>query len=303
MPTDPTRRGYLGLLTGGSLAALAGCTGDPRTDPSPDDGSPTPTDPTERAPTGTAGPPTVILTPVDDPREARSTGRVSVYPDELADWIRTAATSDRTLRRHVSTGQEMPRPPLPALRDVRLVDEAGDADGHYDLDVDAGTRYEMLVGADPVEPPGDATVTAVGDLSRERRNLAVAAIEGDASGGRVYPETELGEWARESFFGGYYRHDGETYRGYEVQQTDAVSSSTEAWYVISASENREGDDDTVLGLPALDDVRAELEAAGLGEATEEIRIEDPPGGLETYALETAMVLTHLALFRVSVEQP
>lgn len=300
MPTDPTtRRGYLGLAAC-AAAGLAGCTNDPGMET---DGPATDVPSTETAPTSTAGEPTLRLEPVA-PRELRTTGRVAVHPPDLTGWIRAAATAGRTLREHASTVRENPDPPLSILRDVRLVDETSDLEGHYDLEVDAGTRYELLVGAERTDPPSDTTVTAVSDLTEARRDLAVGAIEDGSSGVRVYPETELGEWARESFFGGHYRYDGETYRGYEVQRTDAASLSDEAWYVISATPSRGGDDDTYLVLPDLDEgVRAELEAAGLGGATDELRIEDPSEGLVEYALGTAVLLTHHATFRTVVEQP
>jgi len=107
--TDPTtRRGYLGLLAGGTVAGLAGCA-DPGTGASGED-APSPgsdTAPTGTAPTSTAGEPVPGLVPVA-PGELRSTGRVSV------------------------------------LQDVRIFDEASDLEGDYDLEVDAGTRYGEL---------------------------------------------------------------------------------------------------------------------------------------------------------------
>jgi hypothetical protein len=50
-------------------------------------------------------------------------------------------------------------------------------------------------------------------------------------------------------------------------------------------------------------VRAELEAAGLGGATDEIRTEDPSEGLVKYALGTAMLLTHHGTFGTVTGQP
>ena len=50
-------------------------------------------------------------------------------------------------------------------------------------------------------------------------------------------------------------------------------------------------------------MRAKLEGAGLGETVDELRIEDPLEALLEYASGAAMVVTHLALFRPSVEQP
>lgn len=302
MPTDPrpTRRDYL-LFAGGAVAGLAGCASG--TTNGTDE--PTPTGagtPTSAAGTDTPGGATVRLTPVGDPREARRTGRVSVYPADLAAWVRTAASSDRTLRKHATAGQEMPRPPLSVLRDVRVVDETGDLDGHYELAVDAGTRYRMHVGAEPSDPPDDGQVTAVEELAEKRRQLALAAIEDGLEGARVYPETERGEWSRESFFGGHYRHDGETYRGHEIERTDAAFFSSEAWYVISASERPAGDDDTVLVLPDIGaSVRTELREAGLEGRPEEFAVEDPSEELAAYADRTAVLLTHAAAFRIRLE--
>ena len=91
-----------------------------------------------------------------------------------------------------------------------------------------GGCQELLVGAERSDPPSDATVTAVTDLPEANRDLAVATIEDGSGDARVYSETELGEWVRGSFFGCHYRYEGETCRGYEVQQTDAAFFGDEA---------------------------------------------------------------------------
>lgn len=336
MPSDPRlrRRDCLGLLAGAGLVGLAGCFGDGRDNRTGNDNSdpdgdctPTGTDPgADASPTdsdpGADGTPTdepgsdgaenrvVRLSPVDDPREIWTTGFAAIYPTDLIGWLRHVATHDCTLRRRVSTAREMPDPPLQVLSNVRFVslDDAsfveapGEVTGHYDLEVEAGPYYEMVLGAEPADPPGDADVTPVGDLGDERRRLVVAAIEGDGEGNRVYSDTALAEWAREEFVEEYYRYEGDTYRGVEVGPTDATSSSTEAWYEFSAATSREGDDDTSVLLPDLvETVRAELDAAGVGERTDEFVVEDPSEPLASFADRMAMLVTHLTIFRVRVE--
>lgn len=308
MPTDLhlTRRGCLGLLAGGGPVGLAGCLGD--LGGTADDSSPT--DETGRESVESQ---VVRLSPVEDPREIWHTGLTTVYPADLTGWLREVATHDRTLRKRVSTSQEMPDPPLQVLQDVRFVElddasfveDAGEITGYYDLDVEAGPYYEMVIGAESTDPPSDAEVTPVGNLDDEHGELAVAAIEDGEDGSdrnRVYSDTALAEWAREVFVGHYYRYDGDTYRGYEVQRTDEATASTEAWYELSASTSREGDDDTSLLLPDLvETVRTELDAVGVSERTDDLVLEDPSEPLATFADRMAMLVTHLTIFRVRLE--
>lgn len=308
VPTDPhlTRRGCLGLVAGGGPVGLAGCLGDLAG--TADDSSPTDdpgTDGTEDR--------VVRLSPVEDRGEVWHTGLVAIYPTDLIWWLREVATHDRTLRKRVSTGREMPDPPLQVLRDVRFVglddapfvEDAGEITGHYDLEVEAGPYYEMVLDAEPADPPADAAVTPVRTLDDEHREFAIAAIEDgeeDVDGNRVYTDTALAEWARETFIDSYYRYDGDTYRGYKIQRTDAESATTEAWYGLSASSSREGDDDTALLLPDLaETVRTELDAARVGERTDDLVIEAPSDSLAAFADRIAMLVTHLVIFRVRLE--
>jgi hypothetical protein len=308
MPTDPhlTRRGCLGLVAGGGPVGLAGCLGDLAG--TADDASTT----DEPGTDGTQDR-VVRLSPVEDRGEVWHTGLVAIYPTDLTGWLREVATHDRTLRKHVSTAQEMPDPPLQVLGDVRFVglddapflEDAGEITGHYDLDVEAGPYYEMVLDAEPADPPADAAATPVESLVDQHREVAVAAIEDgedDTDANRVYTDTDLAEWAREEFIDGYYRYDGNTYRGDEVQRTDAASATTEAWYELSASPSREGDDDTYLLLPDLaETVRTELDAAGVNERTDDLVIEEPPESLVAFADRIAMLVTHLVIFRVRLE--
>jgi hypothetical protein len=299
MPTGfrPTRRGCLGLLAGVGLVGFAGCSGDLiETDgPSGSDG-------TENQ--------VVQLSPVEDPREVWHTGLTAIYPPDLIGWLREVATHDRTLQKRVATAREMPDPPLQVLRNVRFValddasfvEDVAEVTGYYDLEIEAGPYYEMVLGAEPADPPDDAEVTPVETLGDDRRELAIAAIDDGTGGNRVYSDTVLAEWARESFVDGYYRYDGEAYRGYEVERTETASSTTEAWYELSASTSREGDDDTSLLLPDLvETVRTELDAAGVSERTDDIVVEDPSEPLAAFADEIAMLVTHLTIFRVGLE--
>lgn len=316
MSTDPhlTRRAWLGLLAAGGPAGLGGCLGDGEengtAEPSPTatDGVATQT-PSNGSGPGSAEDRIVRLSPVGDPREVWRTGLVTVYPTDLVGWLREVATHDRTLRKRVSTSREMPDPPLQVLKHVRFVTledapflaDSGEVTGHYDLNVKAGPRYEMAVGAEAADPPADATVTAVADLAGERRDLAVAAITEDADETRVSSDTALGQWVQESFIDGYYRYDGDTYRGHE-QQTDAGGSTTEAWYELSATQSREGDDDTYVLLSDLEGtVRTELADSGVGEGTDELVVEDPSAPLAAFADRMAMLVTHVAIFRVDLE--
>lgn len=311
MPTDPpqTRRRYLRRVIAGSLAGLGGCSGDLTENGTVTDSSPTESASDEHN-TSTEEPQVVRLSPVEDPREVWSTGLTTIYPTDLIGWLQEVASHDRTIRKRVSTGQEMPNPPLQVLRRIRFVElpdapYLNDADlitGYYELDVEAGPYYEMILNAEPATPPSDAVVTPVADLDKERREFVITAIKDDTEGSRVGSDTALAGWVRESFIDTYYRYEGDTYRGYEVQRTDAESTSTEAWYTLSASPSREYDDATYLLLPDLvDAVRAELDAVGLRERASEFVVEDPSEPLVAFAEQMAMLVTHITIFRVRVE--
>jgi hypothetical protein len=245
-----TRRHYLALV-GSALAGAAGCLGPSQPDradaPTPT-GSATPvrtstwspthagtadgretatsqpgTGRTRATETSTTPDGTLVLHAVDGEPEPP----LRVYPTALRETLRTAATGDGPLRTTGSAHVYRPDPVLPDLETVALVDPDGEASGVYAVDCQGGTRYDLLVGAEAAHPPTNATVTRVETLPAERRALAVAAVENE--GPRVYPETELGEWVRTEFFDGYVSHDGTTYRGTEVQQTDVAFFSTDVW--------------------------------------------------------------------------
>jgi hypothetical protein len=311
MPTDPpqTRRRYLRSVISGSLVGIGGCSGNLTENETVADSPPTENASDEHN-TPTEEPQAVRLSPVDDPRELRSTGLTAIYPTDLIGWLQDVTSHDRTVRKRVSTGQEMPNPPLRMLGRVRFVeppdapylDDADSITGYYELDVEAGPYYEMHLNAEPATPPSDAVVTPVADLDTEHREFVIAAIEDDTEGSRVASDTALARWVRESFVDTYYRYEGETYRGYEVQRTDAGSASTEAWYTLSASPSREYDDATYLLSPGLvDTVRAELDAVGLRERADGIVVEDPSQSLVAFADQMAMLVTHITIFRIRVE--
>lgn len=311
-----TRRRCLRLVIGGGLVGFAGCSGNrtengtatdpPSTEPNADeDGTPTGEPGTD---SGEAR--VVRLSPVEDPREVWTTGLAAVYPTDLIGWLREVASRDRTLRKRVATSKEMPDPPLQVLRrirfvelnDVPFVDDTGGITGYYDLDIEAGPYYEMIFDADPSDPPSGAVLDPVESLEDERREFVIAAIEDSTEESRVYSDTDLAEWARESFVENYYRYEGETYRGHEVRQPDAASSSSEAWYELAASPSREYDDATYLLLPDLiETVRAELDATGVPERVDELVVEEPSVSLVAFADQISMLITHLTIFRMRSE--
>lgn len=306
-PHDRSRRSVLAAV-GAGLAAVAGCTGGGTTPT--DSPSDSPTDVHTSTVTHSASPSetpsgTLTLEPIPA-READDT--LLVYPTDLREWLRTAATTEQTVRGHAETPSYDPSPPLPAFERVQLADESGELSGIYDLSVEGDTRYELLVGAEEADPPADAEVTAVSSLAEERRQLALAAI-GESTGddARVYPETELGSWVREDFFGGYVSHDGTTYRGKEAKQTDAEFFATEVWYVLSATAVDAPSAPTTLRLAGVDDavrdVISELRtqkdrpATASTEVTGETRT-----AVAGFADETPLLLTHDVVYRVTYEE-
>lgn len=316
MDSPQTRRRFLRVLTGGSLVGLAGCSGNETGNGSVTNSSPTESEPenagtpTDSPSSNSSKPQVVRLTPVEDPREVWRTGLTAIYPTDLIGWLRDVASHNRVVQKRVSTRHEMPNPPLQVLRMIRFVElpdasyleDPGSITGYYELDVEAGPYYEMILDVEQTTPPSDAVVKTIDDLDGERRELVVAAIEDDTVGSHVESDTELAGWARKSFIDTYYRYRGNTYRGYEVQRTDAASSSTEAWYELSASPSREYDDATYLLLPDLiGSVRAELDAKGVREQTGEFTIENPSESLVAFADQMSMLITHVTIFRMRVE--
>lgn len=226
---------------------------------------------------------------------------VTVYPPVLREWLRQAATQSTPVRGYDETFIEAPDPILARADTVELTG-AGDVDGVYDVSVDGGPRYELHVGATPVdEVPADATVTDLVMLSTERRSLVERAMEERFV--RVYPETALDEWARTDFFGSYVRHDGTTYRGHEVQQTDAAFFSEEVWYVLSLSAGaHEASSPLTLGLGSIPDAVAERLEPLFSERQRAITSDPISLGAESRAFveETPYLLTHTRVFELSL---
>ena len=214
---------------------LAGCAGsvEDRTPGAPATGTPTltPAEVPTTTPSPTPGPDTLRLAVVDDPVD----GRTVVYSERLRTWLRRAARSEEPIRVTAKTSFPMPEPVMTRFESVVLETGDGSVDGTYAVDCEGGTRYDVLVGAGSVEStPENATATPVSDLSDRRRELALAAIGNERA--TVFPETPLGEWVREEWFDGYFRHEGAVYRGKEVQQTDAAFFSEELWMTLALSE-------------------------------------------------------------------
>lgn len=243
------RRRYLSLLAG-ALAGTAGCLGGESEGPGADESTDTPpnrhrtTQPqtqtartTDREtittePVDTETPPTTPAQSLVLERIEPSEAALTVYPNSLAALLRSAATSTETVRTHADTFVYAPEPVLPSFDTVELVDPSGDASGVYEVSAEAGIRYELLLTAEPADPPADGAVTPVSSIPAQHRDLVVSAITGDGRPS-VYPESEAGEWVRNHFFGEYVSYEGTTYQGNEREQTDAAFFSTTAWYILS----------------------------------------------------------------------
>lgn len=309
MPSiDSNRRELLAGVAG--LAGMAGCLDDDSSEQTValTDSPETSVQPSKRQ-TGTDSPSSTptgrfSLTPADP---AEVDGDLTVYPVDLREWLRTVATTDETVRAHAGTYSYDPSPPLAVFERVQLTDELGDISGIHDLSVEGDTRYRLHVGAEVVEPPDDAEVTPVSSLSESRRRLTLAAIEGAAGDeARVYPESEIGSWARTEFFGGYVSANGTSYRGVERQQTDAEFYATTVWYVLSTS--------AVDAPPAPATLRFVTIDAAVRQEIDELReSEDRPQSIETtvegetaakigtFTEETPYLLTHDAVYRTNDE--
>lgn len=297
---ERTRRDLLAGLVAGT-AGLVGCTemvgtgGDGERTPDTSTGTPTDTP----SPSPTPGPDTLRLTVVDGVVD----GRTVVYSEPLRTLLRRAARSEGPIRVTATTSFPMPDPVMTRFDSVAL--ETGDesVDGTYAVDCEGGTRYRILVRAQPVESvPGDATVTPLSELPEHRREFAMAAIGDERA--TVYPETRLGEWVREAWFDGYVRHDGTVYRGKEIQQTDAAFFSKELWMVLSlspaAGSNADG---PMLRFPDLDPrVREFLDAALADREPNDEEVtataDELPEAVRSFAAETDHLLTPTAAFEV-----
>jgi hypothetical protein len=306
-PHDRSRRAVLSTVAAG-LAAIAGCAGTGTTPTA----SPTESQTDVHTTTGThtaspsatpAG--TFTLEPIPA-READ--GSLLVYPPDLREWLGTAAATDQTVRAHAETPAYDPSPPLPAFERVQLEDESGAHSGIYELAIEGDTRYELLVGAEETAPPADAEVTAVSSLPEERRQLTLAAI-GESTGddARVYPETELGSWVRNEFFGGFVSHDGATYRGKEAKQTDAEFFARAVWYVLSATAVDATSASATLRLAGVaDSVRRVMSALRTDAHTPTPLSTTVTGETATavhgFAETHSFVLTHDTVYRIRYEE-
>lgn len=302
MPSiDDERRAVL-AGTAATLAGLAGCAGTPTPTGSATD-SPTDTPTTTRTPTGTPTG-TFSLEPVPS-REVD--GPLTVYPEDLRTWLRTAATTDQTLRTHAETPTYDPSPPLTAFERITFEDGGAAPSGVYDLSVEGGTRHELLVGAEAASPPDGADVTPVSSLPEPRREVALAAIRGrTGETARVYPETELGSWVRNDFFAGYFEHEGTVYRGKEAQQTDAEFFATAVWYVLSATAVDAASAPTTLRLTPIEDairgIVNELRAGMDRPSAAQSSVTGETGATaRAFAEANPLLLTHDAVFRVGFE--
>ncbi|WP_435345010.1 hypothetical protein [Haloarchaeobius sp. HRN-SO-5] len=294
---SPSRRAVLGSL-GIAAGSLAGCLG---LDDAGTDG--TGTDGTETDTTGTDDTASVDLRLETDLITQQDP--IRVLPDGLRSLLVEAARSDGPVRGHYDILVESPPSPvLPVFDDVRLQGTGSDADGTYVVDVDAGARYEMRFTATRADSvPEDASVVDATTLSGERRRFVQAAIDGEQPS--VYPESELGTWARTEFDGGYVRVDGETYRTYrgqEVQQTDAAFFSDVVWYVLSLTPTEDATSPVVLDCSDVDDdaqgdVSDLLSSGGDYPKT----ATDPSEALRSFAEENRLVVSHCEMVSVHLD--
>lgn len=234
-------------------------------------------------------------------------GPLTVYPMDLQIALAEAATEDDPARGHDDVPQYTPEPLVPDLDAVVLDGEDDALDGAYAVDGAGGPRYEYLVGAERVDDvPDDAAVTPIAELGQARRELVGAAID-DGTRATIYPETELGSWARNEFFGGYVEaEDGTTYRGHEIDQTDAAFFSKTVWWVLSLSAVAEAPDAPTLVLRTVPQaVRDRIDRILAGQETptvESVSEESFPAPVVEFAAVTDYVLTHTAAYRLRLER-
>ncbi|WP_415379707.1 hypothetical protein [Halosimplex sp. TS25] len=317
------RRRYLGLLAA-AATGVAGCldrgdegtpTGEPSTEVPTATSEATATDPsvatrTETAaeepsetPTPSPVEPSLVLAPV----EPSSAVPLTVYPTELVEILRDAATSGETVRASAEAFVYAPTPVLPRFDAVKLVDPEGDAGGVYEVDAEGGPRHEMYLDAEESSVPDGESATPVSAFPEAYRDLVVDALEESSERPSVYPETETGEWVRQHFFDEYVRHEGTTYRCREVHATDAVFFSTEAWYVLSLSPVEEAADPPTLRLPDVDPAvkgRVDPALSAWKKTSGEPAVVPPTFGaaIREFGTETDRILTHANAFAVSIER-
>ena len=291
-----TRRSVL-ALAGATLCGGAGCAEvlDRGPEPPDDDGASTPATDT---PTDTPAP-SLTLEAVEPPLAGPEVEPrvVTVYPESMALALRRAARIEGVYRSHARAFVEAPEPFWTRYGVVRLTGPQNTADdGDYEMDAEGGIRYELHVGADRVTPSEDVDPTPVSDLSEDRRELALDAI--DYPGGRVYPETALGEWVRTEWFDGYWAYEGTVYRGKEIQQTDAAFFSDQVWATVEMRETV-GHPQVTFELRAPgDEVRDALDPV-FAERQKHHRtatLDDPPAAVREYLEPTDLLATHTAVF-------
>ena len=292
----PSRRTFVASVAAAS-ATLAGCAGvGDGSDPSTSDG----TDPTDRSTTThqtTADGPQVQGLQVDP---GGVHGAIRVVPDGLRTLLVDATRSDGAVRGHYPMlVNQPPSPDLAAFESVELRGTDG-VDGTYSVDVQAGGRYRMQFDAAPAESvPDDATVVDGSELTGAQREFVRSATGSDSA--EVYPETELGTWARTVLAEGYVHLDGEVYAGRERQQTDAEFFADRVWYVLSL-EPVDADDPPVLDCEPVEPGLAEA-VAGVVEDDRGVPrlVEEPSEALVRLARTTDAVLLHNVTVRLSVE--
>ncbi|WP_380676283.1 hypothetical protein [Salinigranum sp. GCM10025319] len=331
-----TRRTFLATVTGAALSGgLAGClASDGETTHGTGSDGATSTD--SWASTSRSSTTTRPTTEPSTPAEARirltavdelpTDAAVVVYPPTLREWLRRAAERSGPVRGSDDAFVYAPDPVLEDVDRIRLVGSTA-VEGTYDLSVDGGPRYDLLVGAEPVdEPPANASIVPSETLSSARRDLVERAVD-EGQRATVSPETELGEWTRTAFFDGYVSHDGSLYRGYEVQQTDAAFFSTEVWYVLSLSPV--GSSETPRGEAETTETIAATASSATASASLTLRLASVPNGfadrvdplladrtkdqpeilsdpadlpadVERFTRETTYLLTHTELFAVEL---
>jgi hypothetical protein len=280
------------------LPGLAGCLGTGGPGATTTDGGTGPTTGTTTAPS-TTDRRRAVRFDHRDPSSLSAGTTTRLFTPSLARVLVAAARADGVVRTTAETYAPAPRPVLPAFDAVEIVgaDDAG-VDGTYALDVQAGTYYELLVGAEAVDPLDDATVRGVADLPLDRREF-VRDVVGRAT--EVEPQTRRGEFVRNAFFGGYWRLDGTVYRGHEVKQTDAAFSSERAWYALSATPaDREAPTLSVRPVPgavhdALDEPLSDHRSGAVT-----YRDADPDGPVAAFARWTERTLLNDALLGVTL---
>ncbi|MFC4405659.1 hypothetical protein [Haloarchaeobius iranensis] len=289
----PSRRAFVASVAA-ATDTLAGCAGVGDGSDQPDDDTDTTVDPTD----GTTRPSAVSL---DDVDPTAADEPIRVVPEGLRGLLADAARTDGVVRGHYPLAVN--RPPSPGLAAFETVElrNTDAADGTYTVDVQAGGRYVMQFEAAPAESvPDDATVADGSELTAAQREFVRNATGSDPA--EVYPETELGTFARTVLDGGYVRLDGTVYTGRERQQTDAEFFANRVWYVLSL-EPVDADDPPVLDCtpvePAVTDEVAALVAADSSVGDDEAT--PPSEALVRLAREADAVLLHNLTLRLSVE--